>query len=390
MRAAFSHRQESMKTSLNVGIIGFGYMGRMHSMSYENLKFYYDAIPAVNLYAVSATEAELAALPITVQKHYTYWRELVEDKQVDIVDICAPNNLHAEMICAAIRANKHIYCEKPIAADWESAKQVMSAVRETAYKKTARINFQFRFIPAVLRAKQMIDEGAIGKLVQFNFKYYGSEFIDPNRPISWQSTRAVSGGGVLYALGTHSLDKIRYLVGEVDRVYAVQSTHFKKRPMLGSSQPADVDIEDILNIQLDCNGVPGTLLLSQVAAGAGTDIAFEIYGERGAIKFDHSQPNHIQYFSGEDKKEPIGGYSGWKMIETTQKYGGKATFPPPRVNISVPRYHLASLFDFIDAAAQGKQAYPDLMDGFRVQEITDAIYRSAQEKRPVDVKREDI
>ena len=359
-------------------------------MSYENLKFYYKEVPDINLYAVASAEAELAALPINVEKRYTDWRELVADEQVDIVNICAPNNLHAQMLCAAMRAGKYIYCEKPLAIDLESAKQVMAVMRETGYKKTARLNFEYRFVPAIMRAKQMLEEGAIGKLVQFNFKYYGSEFIDPNRPISWQSTQAMAGGGVLYALGTHSLDLIRYLLGDVDRVFALKSTHFKQRPLAGSGKPADVEIEDIVNVQLDCNGVPGTLLLSQVAAGASTDATFEIYGERGAIKFDQANPNYIQYFSNDDVKEPVGGYSGWKHIETTQKYGGKAVFPPPRVNISLLRYHIAGIFDFVDAVAQGKQSHPDILDGFRVQEITDAIYRSAKEERPVSVAIEDI
>jgi len=387
--AVYIVRTSAMKT-FNVGIIGFGYMGLMHAMSYENLKFYYKDIPSINIYAVAAAESKLATLPIAVEKHYTDWRHLVEDEQVDIVDICSPNHLHAEMICAAIKAGKHIYCEKPLAVDLKSARQIMAAMRETGYKKTSRLNFQFRFIPAVMRAKQLLDEGAIGKLVQFNFKYYGSEFVDPGRPISWQTTRSISGGGVLYALGTHSLDLIRYLVGDVSRVFATHSTHFKQRPLAGSDKLADVEIEDIANIQLDCNGVPGMLLLSQVAAGAGTDFTFEIYGERGAIKFDQSQPNHLQYFCSDDANQPFGGHSGWKLIETSQKYGGKAVFPPPRVNVSVTRYHIASVFDFVDAAAQGKQSYPDILDGFRVQELTDAIYRSAKEERPIDIKAEDF
>ncbi len=372
---------------IKIGLIGFGYMGRMHSMSYDNLKYYYKNIPEVSVYAVSATEPELAALPMPVCKTYPNWQDLVADPEVDVIDICAPNHLHVEMLCAAIHAGKPIYCEKPLSAELSSAKQVMDAIKETGYNQTNRISFIYRFIPAVMRARQLLDEGAIGKLVQFNMRYYGSEFIDPARPISWQSTKAMSGGGVLYALGTHSLDLIRHLVGETDSVFALQNTHFKQRPVAGSSEMAKVDIEDILNIQLDCGGVPGTLLLSQVATGASVDLTFELYGEKGAIKFDHANPNYIHYYNNELPKEPIGGFGGWQMIETSQKFGGDAVFPPPRVNIAVPRYHMASIYDFVHAVAEGRSTTPNLLDGFRVQELTDAIYASAEKREIVQVQK---
>lgn len=376
----------NMKT-WNVGIIGFGYMGRMHTMCYENLKFYYSNAPKMNLYAV-CTSKKPEELPVSFERYYTDWHDLIADESIDVVDICAPNDLHADVLCAAIRAGKHIYCEKPLALDLSSARRVMDCVRETGYDKTSRVTFEYRFVPAILRARQMLDEGLLGKLVQFNFKYYGSEFVDPNRPISWQSTREKSGGGVLYAMGTHSLDLIRYLVGDADRVFAMQATHFKQRPLAGSDQIGTVGIEDIINVQLDCGGVPGTLLLSQVAAGAAIDFSFELYGEKGSIKFDQAQPNHLLYFNNEDAKQPIGGHSGYKMIETAQKYGGDAAFPPPRVNISWSRYHIASVYDFAAAIDAGRKSSPDLLDGFRVQELTDAIYRAAEQEQVVCVNKE--
>ncbi|MFA7068144.1 MAG: Gfo/Idh/MocA family oxidoreductase [Acidaminococcaceae bacterium] len=372
---------------LKVGIVGFGYMGRMHAMCYESLKFYYNAVPDVCLYAVADSNLP-DNLPVKFEKTYANWQELVTDEDVDIVDICAPNFLHKEILIAAIKAKKHIYCEKPLALDLESAREVMQVVHETGYNNTSRISFEYRFVPAILRAKTMLDEGVLGKLVQFNCKYYGSEFVDPNRPISWQSTKEKAGGGVLYAMGTHALDLIRNMVGEVDRVFALKSTHFKTRPVAGSNEMGNVELEDIINVQLDCNGVPGTLLLSQVAAGAGIDFTFEVYGEKGTLKFDQNKPNYISYFSNTDAKEPMGGYSGFKDIETTQKYGGNAVFPPPRVNISWSRYHIASIYDFIMASAYGRQTHPDLLDGYRVNELADAIYASADKEQIIQVKRE--
>ena len=178
----------------------------------------------------------------------------------------------------------------------------MEAYKSILITKQSRIAFEYRFVPAIIRAKQMINEGKIGKIINFNFKYYGSEFIDPFRPISWQSTKEKSGGGVLYALGTHTIDLIHYLIGDIDEVYADKRTYFKRRPLSGTDRMTDVDIEDIFNIQLYCGEKMGTLLLSQVAAGSGIDLAFEIYGEDGTIKFNHENPNVIYYYNNKEEK----------------------------------------------------------------------------------------
>ena len=370
--------------NINVGMIGFGYMGKMHTMCYDNIKYYYNTDVNINMYAVSNTSK--ANFPIKFEKVYSDYQGLINDENVDVIDICVPNFLHKEVLIEAIKANKHIYCEKPLAVDIESAHEVMEAYKKYNFNKTSRITFEYRFVPAIMRAKQMIDEGKIGKIIHFNFKYYGSEFIDPNRPISWQSTKEKSGGGVLYALGTHAIDLIHYLIGDIDEVYADKRTHFKKRPLSGTDKIIDVGIEDILNIQLYSGEIMGTLLLSQVAAGSGIDLTFEIYGETGAIKFAHENPNVIYYFNNDDVKSPIGGLSGFKAIETTQKYGGAASFPPPRVNIAWTRYHIASIYDFIDAVCKDRKAYPDIEDGYKVQLVTDAIYRSAEEKKSIMVR----
>ena len=366
-----------MKETLNVGLIGYGYMGKMHTLCYENIKYYYDLNgKKVNLYALSSSKSidEIG----NYKKAYTNYKDLINDENVDVVDICLPNNMHKEVLIEAIKAGKHIYCEKPLALNLKEAEAVMAVMKETSYKGINRMVFEYRFIPAIMRAKQMIDEGMIGKIINFNFKYYGSEFLNPNRPISWQSTKEMAGGGVLYALGSHAIDLIHYLVGDVTSLYANTKTHYKERPLKDSSGFKKVEIEDIVNAQLTVgDDILGTLTLSQLAAGSGTDVKFEIFGERGSIKFDHSNPNAIKYFSADDIDNPIGGVSGFKEIETTQKYPRPAIFPPPRVNISWIRYHIASQFDFIQAVYENKETSPDINDGFKVQKVMNKIYESA-------------
>jgi predicted dehydrogenase len=368
-----------MKKKLNIGIVGFGYMGKMHAMCYENIKYYYKSDINVCLYAVVSSKGK-ENLPIEFERYYRTIDELLEDEAVDVIDICSPNYLHKELLLKAIAKNKHIYCEKPLTIDLESATTVINFMKESKYSSVNRVTFEYRFTPAIIRAKQIIEAGGIGKIINFNFKYYGSEFIDPNKAVSWQSMKALSGGGVLLAMGTHSIDLIYYLIGEIKDVFAQKKTHYKMRPLKeNKAEERDVDIEDIVNIQLTCeNDVMGSLLLSQVAAGSSIDLTFEIYGEKGTIKFTHDNPNHIYYYDNDDIKEPVGGYSGFKEIETTQKYGGAAVFPPPRVTISWSRYHIASIYDFLNAIACKSKSQPDFQDGYAVQRVTDAIYKSTE------------
>lgn len=365
--------------TIRIGIVGFGYMGKMHAMSYDVLRYYYKMNVNVKLYAVTTTKRP-DELPVAFDKIYADYHELIADPNVDVVDICMPNIYHKEILLEAIKYNKHIYCEKPLALNLADSKAVMAAIAESNYNQTSRVTFEYRFVPAIMRAKTLIDEGAIGPIIHFSCKYYGSEFLDPMRPISWQSTKAFSGGGVLYALGTHSIDMIRYLIGEIDSVLATKSTYYTERPIKGElDKTAKVEIEDIVNAQLWCKkGAIGTLALSQVAAGAGVDFSFEIYGEKGAIKFDQANPNVLMFYDNTDVKNPNGGASGYKAIETMQKYDNAAIFPPPRVNIAWSRYHIASIYDFIKAVSEARSTAPDLKDGYEVMKITDAIYRSCE------------
>lgn len=364
---------------INIGIIGFGYMGKMHAMCYENIKYYYKTDIEVNLYAVM-TSKKTHELPVHFEKVYSTYEDLLEDEKVDVVDICSPNYMHAQILIKAIGKGKYIYCEKPLALNLEAAQKVVDACKKYKYEKINRIAFEYRFVPAVIRAKELIDEGKIGNIINFNFRYYGSEFLDPERCISWQSEKEKAGGGVLYAMGTHSIDLIRYLVGDPEEVFARKTTWFKERPDNNNPElRRKVEIEDLINIQFKCReDVMGTLILSQVAAGSGVDFSFEIYGEKGAIKFNHDNPNILQFYDNTDVKNPHGGMGGFKSIETTQKYDGEAIFPPPRVTISWSRYHIASIYDFLNGVRNNQEVHPNILDGYAVQKITEAIYKSSE------------
>ena len=138
---------------LNIGIIGFGYMGKMHAMCYENIKFYYNADLEVNLYAVVTSKTQ-EELPVKFEKIYSTYEELLMDENVDVIDICSPNYMHAQVLIKAIEKNKHIYCEKPLSINLESAKMVMEAYKKYNYSKVSRVTFEYRFVPAIIRQKR--------------------------------------------------------------------------------------------------------------------------------------------------------------------------------------------------------------------------------------------
>ncbi len=365
---------------INIGIIGYGYMGKTHSYGYTALPYYYDlGKNKVNLHALVSSSKTHDSIS-SFKKIYKDYRELLADPDVNAVHICLPNFMHKEVIIEALKSNKHIYCEKPLTLDLKEAEEVVNVLKISDKSLIHRVAFEYRFAPAIIRAKQIIEEGHIGKIINFNFKYYGCEFLNPNRPISWQSDKNKSGGGVVFALGVHAIDLINYLVGDITNVCAEMITHFKERPIKeGGYVP--VLTEDIVNSQLKVNdSIPGTLSLSQVAAGSNIDLQFEIYGEDGSIKFDHDNPNVLKYFSTKTEDTPFGGFKGFTEIETYQKYSPPAVFPPPRVNISWSRYHIASQFDFINSIINGKLSEPNIMDGYKAQKVVNGIFESAKKE----------
>ena len=365
---------------LNIAIIGYGYMGKVHTLCYKNLPFYYNLPDTkLNLYAVMDIRQEIQK-EVGFTKFHNDYEILLADPQVDVVDICTPNFMHKPILIKAIKANKAIYCEKPLALNLKETEEIIEVLNKSNPNLIHRIVFEYRFLPAVMKAKELITTGRIGDIINFNFKYYGSEFLDPVVSLKWQAIKAKAGAGVLYALGSHVIDLIHYLIGDITEVYSETKAYYQKRDLQNIQKQGEIEIEDIVNAQLKVNDeIMGMLMLSQIAAGSSTDLQFEIYGEKGSLKFDHSNPNVLKFYSIEEE------LSGFKEIETMQKYPEPAVFPPPRVNISWIRYHIASQFNFINAVLNNKQASPNLRDGYKVQKVMDKILQSSIERKSLRV-----
>jgi len=218
---------------LRVGIIGFGFMGKTHTYGYKTIPLYYsnlpfkiklagvcDAVPGVAERAKESLDFEFA----TQNPEDIFSRE-----DINVVNVCTPNIYHKDMVLSALKAGKHVYCDKPLATCYEETKEI-TGVLEKYNKLVTQMALQYRFFPATMRAKELIEEGRIGKIMSFRACYLHSGSVDPNKPIGWKQDKKFGGGGVLFDLGSHIIDLIYFLLGEYSEVFANTEIIYSQRP----------------------------------------------------------------------------------------------------------------------------------------------------------------
>jgi len=374
---------------LRVGLIGYGFIGRVHTLAYQSIPFYYDPLPCkIRLVGVSSGHEESCRKAVA-QAGYEFWttdwRELVERDDIDIIDCCAPNFLHKDIVIQALQSGKHVYCEKPLAMNLAEARQILEAAKRSRTK--AQVVFMYRFIPAMMRAKQLVEEGFLGRPFSFRAAYLHSGYIDASRPLTWRLDKAKGGGGALFDIGSHVLDLIRVLLGDFKSVFATTETFIKQRPLPDApGKMGKVEVDDLSLLMLKMkNGALGTLEASRVATGTNDELRLEVHGDQGALRFNLMDPNWLETYDVREPGEPIGGRRGFKKIETVQRYPKPAGFPGPKFSIGWIRYHIASLHSFLTNIVEDHPCCPSLEDGVRIQELMEAAYRSAEEGQWVDL-----
>lgn len=374
---------------LGIGLVGHGMAGRMHALGYRTLSSYYDPLPAKpRLVGVCTSREETGARAQKehdFQFHCTDYRLLLERDDISIIDCCVPNFLHRAVVADALKAGKHVYCEKPLAMNLEEAEELAALARRSGRK--CQMVFNYRFVPAVMRAKQLVTEGALGEVISFRGAYLHSGYLDPQRPMSWRLRRAQAGGGALMDLGPHILDLLRYLLGEFSSVFAETRTLISKRPSPDGKGLEEVDVDDLALLQLRLrNGGIGTVEVSRCAAGSNDELKFEIYGSKGALAFNLMEPNWLYFYDITEEGEPLGGRRGWKRLETVQRYPEPAVFPYPRAPVGWCRFHIASQYQFIKAIALDLPPEPSFEDGLAVQRVIEGAYLSAERGERVDLE----
>ena len=251
-------------------------------------------------------------------KATTDWREVIDDPEVQVFDNCGPNNLHAEPSIAAAEAGKHVICEKPLGRTAAEAKQMLDAVNKAGVKHLAAFNY--RFVPAILHARNLIQSGALGRIYHFRARYLQEWILDPNFPMVWRLQKDVAGSGVLGDLGAHIIDLGRFLIGEITAVSAVTRTFIPERTdSEGKRQRVDVDDAFAAVVEFE-NGALGTLEASRFALGRKNHNVFEINGEHGSIVFNLERLNELEVHLPEQQPEDSTGFTTVLVSEASHPY----------------------------------------------------------------------
>ncbi len=380
-----------MMNTIGIGMVGCGMIGRVHTLGYRDIPLMYPGrLPTLRLAAVCTSRpetAQAAAAESGFGACCSNLDELLSRDDVHVVDVVVPNHLHHPIVSAAIAAGKHVYCEKPLARDGAEARALAAAAAKAGVQ--FGMTFNYRFIPAIMRAQQLIREGALGEIYTYRAVFLHTGYQDPARPISWRMSKEQAGGGALFDLGSHIIDLMRYLLGEFHSVRATLHTYIKERPVsVGSAEKAPVLVDDAAWIEARMqSGARGTLEVSRYATGTLDDLRFEIYGRLGALRFNLMDPNWLYYYDARRSNTPLGGERGWTQLETVQCYPG-AVSPPARTTLGWARTHAENQYAFLKAVVEGTRPEPDVIDGLRTQLVMEAAQESAAVERWVQVAQE--
>ena len=358
---------------IKIGLIGFGFMGRTHSWCVDNLKYFYNDLPFnVSFKGVCTSKPETAdkaaALMGNGVRAVYNEDELINDPEINVIDICSPNVFHYETLKKAISAGKHIYCEKPLCISYEQAKEVGELAREKGI--ITQLVFNNRFLPAVIRARQLVDEGKLGRIISFHCEYLHSSASDPNKNAGWKQNRDICGAGTLFDLGSHAVDMMHNLCGEIVSVKGMSQIAFPERRGLdGKTWKTNAD-EAFYMLCKTKDGAVGTIEVSKIAFGTNDEFNFEIYGEKGSLRFALMDPNWLYFYDSEAKDGDFGGERGFTRIECCGRYPAPSgIFPSIKSSIGWLRGHLHSMYSFLSCVNDGRPACPDFTDGAKVQKV---------------------
>jgi predicted dehydrogenase len=369
---------------IGVGIIGYGFMGHIHTHGFATIPMYYWPAPAVPrrvaLCGRNESRVRVAAETLGYEKYYTDYRDMISDPEVELVDVCTPPDYHHAQTIAAAEAGKNVICEKPVALNHGEAREMYEAVEKAGVKNM--IAFNYRFFPAVTLAKNLIVEGRLGQILQFRAYFLFDQAARNLRPpLTWKIHRQTSGRGVLGGLGSHIADLARFLVGDVKTVSG----------LMGSYEAPDTEPQErardesvFLSILQFENGAVGTMEASQYSMGRKCYERVEVHGTEGAIIWNLKRLNELQFYSDKDP-EDLRGFKNILAVEKAHPFMDKWHSGHP---VGFDRGHLHMLLHFSDCIVNDKDPSPQgatFYDGMKNQEILDAVAKSTREEKPVSL-----
>ncbi len=368
-----------MKQQINIGIVGTNFMGKAHSNAFIKAPYFFD-LPAhpVLKAACGRNQANLQAFAQRFgwEHQETSWEKLIARDDVDLIDISTPNDLHKPIAVAAAKAGKHILCEKPMAVNEAEARSMLDAARDAGV--VHMMIFNYRFLPALQLAQQMIAAGKIGKINHFNAVYYQDWLVDPKFPITWRHDSKTSGSGAHGDMNAHIIDLARFLLGEFEAVCGEQKTFIKERPLADGSGTGEVTSDDATSFMARFrSGAIGSFMATRYATGRKNFLRLEIFGSEGSLGFNLERLNELEYFSRRDEG-PEQGFRNILVTEATQPYV-QAWWPPGHI-IGWEHTFIHEVSELIKGIATQTRVVPDFYDGLRCQQVLDRVMQSADEQ----------
>jgi len=377
------------KKKINVGLIGYQFMGKAHSNAYRQVGRFFDLPVDVHMHTICGRHEEAvkkAAANFGWTNYETDWRKVVANPEIDVIDIATPGNLHAEIAIAAAEAGKAVFCEKPIGNTLEEAKRMLDAVQKAGVPHAVFHNY--RKAPAVALAKKLIDDGRLGRIFHMRATYLQDWIVDPNFPLVWRLQKEVAGSGTNGDINAHIIDLGRYLLGEFDEINGLLHTFIKERPLAGevdgklgakaTTQMGEVTVDDVAMFMARFkNGALGVFEASRFAVGRKNYNRFEINGSGGSVVFNLERMNELEFYDNTAPNET----HGFTLIQATDgchPYAGH--YWPTAHIIGYGETFINLVADAFTNMAEGKRIEPDFIDGYENQRILDAVERSSETK----------
>lgn len=366
-----------MTKKLNIAIIGSKFMGRSHSNAYLKVHHFFDMpVEPVMKVACGRNEAELRAFADQFgwEEIATDWREVAARPDIDVIDICTSNATHMPIAIEAAKHGKHVICEKPLAMDAAEARQMLSAAQAADVRHM--VAFNYRRVPAIQLAKQMINEGKIGRVFHFNAVYYQDWIVDPEFSIVWRHDSKVAGSGAHGDMNAHTVDLARFLVGEITDVTGAQEIFIKERPLADGTGTGQVTADDATYfIARFDQGALGNFMATRFANGRKNFLRIELFGSKGSLVWNLERMNELEYYSTADEQKEQG-FRNILVTENVHPYVS-AWWPPGHI-IGWEHTFIHEVRDLLVAIANHEDVTPNFYDGLRNQLVLDKVVESSQ------------
>ncbi len=373
---------------IGVGLVGYKFMGRAHSNGYRQVARFFDVDPSPRMVAICGREeagVKAAAEKFGWEGYETDYRRLVARNDIGLVDVATTGNTHHDIVLAALAAGKHVLCEKPLANSLTQAGEMLAAAQTAGV--VAMVNFNYRRVPAVQLARQLIAEGRLGEIRHWRAVYLQDWINDPSFPLVWRLQKDLAGSGALGDTAAHIVDLAHFLVGPIAEVVGTMNTFIKQRPVetasgggaglsaAGGTEMGEVTVDDATTfLARFTSGATGTFEATRLAPGRRNYNAFEVNGSAGSLVFNLERLNELQVYLTDDPE----GMQGFRTINVTDaSHPYAAAWWPAGHILGYEHTFVHTIKDLLDGLRAGTAPAPTFEDGFRCQAVLDAVERSA-------------